>query len=194
MSLEISYYSVLVFSVLMFSSCASVVEPPIDPQRVMKLKERSEELYLYSRIMFEKGDSVSLEQMEASLDLATSLVGEQPRFVDAKGCLEWKRGNKRRAEQLFLKSLKMNPYFSDAWEHLAFVMIDRGNQREAFELLRKAIELKPDNYRAKNNKALELARKGDFQKAYDLLLQANLLAGGGEKIIINNIELLDELR
>jgi len=189
-------FLILTLSVLtvILSSCAPVLEPPADPQRVMELKERSEELYLYSRIMFEKGDMVSLEQMEASLNLATSLVGEQPRFVDAKGCLEWRRGNRLKAEQLFLRSLKMNPYFSDAWEHLAFVMIDRGNEKKASEFLKRAIELKPDNYRAKNNMALELAKRGSYQKSYDLLLQANLLAEGGEKIIISNIELLDGLR
>jgi len=160
----------------------------------MELKERSEALYIYSRMMFEKGDRVSLEQMEASLALAVSLVGEQPRFIDAKGCLEWKRGHRLEAERYFLKALKIDPFFSDAWEHLAFVMIDRGKSREGAEFLKRAIQLKPENYRARNNRALQLARNGKYQRAYQMLLQANLLADGEEKIIINNIEVLDDLR
>ncbi len=188
------FFFVLLLINFVFVACTPFPEKTASPQDLLALKDKAEELYQYSIELFGKGDAASLEEMEASLELAISMVGEEARFLDAKGCLEWKLGNKLIAEKHFIQALKLDPYFSEAWQHIAFVAVDRGEVSKGKKFLEQAIALKPDNYRAINNKALELAKSGKYRRAYDFLLQANLLSDGREDRIVNNLRLLAELR
>lgn len=187
-------YLALIFLFLSgFSACVPV-QRQLSVGEQMARKAQVDKLYLRSRELFREGTQESLESAEAALKLAMDLLGDQARILDALGCIEWTRGNKRRSEKLFKKAIGVDPEFSESYGNLAFIAIENGDLIEAEALFKIALSLKPSNYRARNNLAVYLSELGRLDKSKAELLKSLHSAGSDRGPIENNLEFVDALR
>ena len=89
------------------------------------------------------------------------------------------------AEELFVRALRRDPSYSEAYGNLA-TLYDRAHRSDLAEpLYRKALALSPKNYRARNNYSVHLVGKGDEMAASRELEKAKVVVT--DVIIESNI-------
>ena len=178
--------------VLYLQACAPMQQLSVNEE--MARKAQVDRLYLESRKLFHQGTSESYQSAEAALELAIELLGKEARIVDALGCIEWARGNKRRATKYFQEAIELDSQFSESYGNLAFVALENGDLYEAEALFKIALSLKPSNYKARNNFAVYLSELGRLGASKKQLLRSLYRAEVDTPPIENNLEMVDTLR
>lgn len=101
----------------------------------------------------------------------SSLLGSA--FYFDYGCAAQLAGRREKAEQLFRKSIELDPKNPDAYNSLAYMWIERGeNLSEAEKLVRQALALDPANGAYIDSLGWLYFQKKDFGAALDELLRA----------------------
>ncbi len=179
----------------LFTSCV-VQESPVTMWDELALENRLVELLATVTTNLRSDKRDALVQAEGAAMLAAELSPNDPRVLDALGCVAWRLGDLERAEEFFKKALQQNPDYDRAYDHLAFIALADGNEAAAEALLSEALRRNPLNHRARNNLAVYYFEKSDgnwdnFDKAYQELIKITPTKAGKEKIVRKNYSLFD---
>ena len=153
------FYNKTLAFVLMLVIGASCTKPmPVTPEQEAKLEKKVQSL-LVQATKFLRGDSKDSELAAFSkLKIAYELSPDDPRVLDALGCLYWKKGDLNTAYSYFKQATQINNYYDRGYAHMALIAEERKEYREAENLYQLAIQMNPLNFRTRNNYALMLRR------------------------------------
>ncbi|MCB0344214.1 MAG: tetratricopeptide repeat protein [Bdellovibrionales bacterium] len=175
----------LLTPLLLCSSCVDY--RALSPEQAALREEHLQSLLNQSIEYMEQGSDDTLENANNALELARDLDPNDPRVLDALGCVEWRRGNYKLAAYFFEKALAADSGYDRAYVHLALNEERLGRIDSAEELLRIAIQLNPMNFRARNNYAALLLDKGFPHEARKQLQRAAHSAGREDAIMEINL-------
>ena len=92
----------------------------------------------------------------------------------ALAVLNHKKSNLKIAEKLYVKTLKINPNYFDAYNNLGILHNQLGEYRKAMSCFEKAVKIEPKNAGAQNNLGFVFKELGEYLKAkscYDKAIQ-----------------------
>ncbi|MCA9409365.1 MAG: tetratricopeptide repeat protein [Candidatus Omnitrophica bacterium] len=89
------------------------------------------------------------------------------------------------AQKNLLRSIELDPTFSEAYSVLAQIFIDEGRLEEAKEQLVKALDLDPQSFAALNNLGTIYVLQGELTKAKELFIKANQTNPGFTQPVFN---------
>jgi tetratricopeptide (TPR) repeat protein len=90
---------------------------------------------------------------------------DKARPHDARGKALMERGNHQLAEKDFIRALKIDPAYANAWYNLGYLREMKGRSREAWDCYTRAIKYKSDYAKAYNNRGAISLSLGEFDLA-----------------------------
>lgn len=109
----------------------------------------------------------SLVRAEAAFKMSSELVGSAAAW-DGLGCVAFRSGDKKAAEEYFWKAYQVDRNYVNALGNLALLYDLEGLETEASRLYKLALEQKPQNFQIRNNFAVfsyEYSNKGESSRA-----------------------------
>lgn len=134
---------------MLLSGCVFNAPPVFDPVRL----SRSRELIDQGTAALRSGD---LRSARAAFQMADE-VDPSAASLDGLGCVALADGLFERAEEFFVRAIRVDPNYGPAFANLALLYERAGLLEEARGLYRRALEIDPQNVAARNNYAALLA-------------------------------------
>jgi tetratricopeptide (TPR) repeat protein len=126
---------------------------PAPVQRQMRAEELIAQAVLFLR-------DERLEEAEGAFVLSISLLPSAA-ATDGLGCVAYRRGDLRQAEQLFLRAIELDREYFAAYSNLGLLYDRVGDVRLARKYFNVAIELQPDDSQTRVNHGVLLASSRD---------------------------------
>ncbi|MEZ4753610.1 MAG: tetratricopeptide repeat protein [Bdellovibrionota bacterium] len=148
------------------SACTPIIQDSADSRR----KSRD---YITQGVQHLRNND--LEKALAAFEVSFQLSAN-PAALDGMGCVAFRQGRYKRAQQYFLDASALDPNYSVSLGNLALLYQTMGNQKTASELYQKALSKDPDNFRARNNFAGLLIEYDQPNYAQQELFRASVVA------------------
>lgn len=138
------------------------LEPMLDANLVKKDKADINEIYNSIEIFINNN-----EFDKALKHIEIVLLNDQNPFkaFNYLGILFAKTKNFAKAEEYFIKTINMQPDFSDALSNLGVIYFEHERFEESIQFLEKAVSLNRDNYKSYFNLAYAFQEVGEIEKA-----------------------------
>lgn len=115
-------------------------------------------------------------------------IAQNPNSYHAYYCLAhgyMKEGRSAKAEEYYLRTLRLKPDHSLALNNLGQLLVAKGDVEKGIDCLERSVQANPNNTSAQNNLGTALARTGQYDRAMQYLLKAHELAPDDEGPLLN---------
>ncbi len=171
---------VSIFSLFSLSACSLPAMP-----RVPTLEERAKVKILIEKATVEIKTG-EIGKAKAYVDIAEALAPNDPRVIDAKGCIAWYYKDYFEAKKHFDNAILIDRSFENAYVNLAYIEEQKGRIIDAKIILENVLKINPLNHKARNNYAALLYDNFNQEEAKS---QLQMAIGSVEEIgqvLLNN--------